>query len=204
MLQSLEPAAVQERPARLDGLQINIGNTNGVGNLPYANKGTPLASSAKLRQAFEEAIDRKTLIRVVFGGRVPGHVHPDRTGERRWYDATKVPCTPYNPKHAKQLVAESGFSHPTVHLLTGTRDEVRLAQFIQAQEDAVGINVVIESVDARRARRGRTRAFRRVLRRLQPGGRRPASARSPVLATRDSATTAATRTRARPDPRATG
>src|SRR5262249_23802797 len=44
---------------------VNIGNKNGVGNLPYSNVGTPLASSAKLRQAFEEAIDRKTMARVV-------------------------------------------------------------------------------------------------------------------------------------------
>src|SRR5439155_9910005 len=38
------------------GLAFNMGNKNGVGNLPYTNVGTPLATSAKLRQAFEEAI----------------------------------------------------------------------------------------------------------------------------------------------------
>src|SRR5262245_2876867 len=45
---------------------VNIGN-NGPGK-PFSNVGTPLASSAKLRQAFEEAIDRTTMARVVFGG----------------------------------------------------------------------------------------------------------------------------------------
>src|SRR5262249_14677825 len=40
------------------GVVINLGNRNGAGNPPYSNVGTPLASSAKLRQAFEEAIDR--------------------------------------------------------------------------------------------------------------------------------------------------
>ena len=39
------------------GLFINIGNKNGVGT-PACNVGTPLATSPKLRQAFEEAIDR--------------------------------------------------------------------------------------------------------------------------------------------------
>jgi peptide/nickel transport system substrate-binding protein len=65
-----------------------------------------------------------------------------------WFDATKVPCTAYDPKHAKALVARSGFASPTVHLLTrdGT-DNLRAAQFIQAQEAAVGINVVIEVAD---------------------------------------------------------
>src|SRR5262245_61588562 len=50
------------------GVIINIGNRNGAGNVPYTNTGTPLASSAKLRQAFEEAIDRDELNRVVFNG----------------------------------------------------------------------------------------------------------------------------------------
>src|SRR5262249_13476421 len=60
----------------------------------------------------------------------------------------KVPCTAYDPKDAKRLVATSGFSHPTVHLLTpnGT-DMIRLAQFIQAQEAVVGIDVVIDPTD---------------------------------------------------------
>jgi len=40
------------------GIIINLGNRNGIGNLPYTNLGTPLAASAMLRQAFEEAIDR--------------------------------------------------------------------------------------------------------------------------------------------------
>jgi peptide/nickel transport system substrate-binding protein len=51
-----------------NGVRINIGNRNGVGNLPYTSVGTPLAQSAKLRQAFEEAIDRNALNKLVFGG----------------------------------------------------------------------------------------------------------------------------------------
>ena len=35
------------------GVQINIGDKNELDNLPYTNVGTPLASSAGLRQAFE-------------------------------------------------------------------------------------------------------------------------------------------------------
>ena len=131
------------------GIFINIGNKNGVGNLPYTPVGTPLASSAKLRQAFEEAIDRNTLNKVVFGGLVQVSCTPIPPANTAWYDATKVPCTPYDPKDAKKLVAASGFPNPTVHLLTAnTTDRLRLAQFIQAQEAAVGINVVIDSADS--------------------------------------------------------
>jgi peptide/nickel transport system substrate-binding protein len=131
------------------GFFINIGNKHGVLNLPYANVGTPLASSPKLRQAFEEAIDRNTMNRVLFSGLVQPSCTPIAPSNTPWYDATKVPCTPYDPKDAKRLVALSGFSNPTVHLLTGIIDDDRIvAQFIQAQEAAVGINVVIEASDS--------------------------------------------------------
>ena len=110
--------------------------------------GTPLASSAKLRQAFEEAIDRNTLNKVVYGGLFQPSCTLIAPANTAWYDATKVPCTPYDPKDAKKLVAASGFPNPTVHLLTEHDRQPRLAQFIQAQEAAVGINVVIDAFDA--------------------------------------------------------
>jgi peptide/nickel transport system substrate-binding protein len=131
------------------GIVINIGNKNGAGNPPYTNVGTPLASSPKLRQAFEEAIDRDTLNRVVFQGLVQPSCTPIPPANTTWYDATKIPCTPYDPKHAKKLVAASGFSNPTVRLLTtDATDLMRMAEFIQAQEAAVGINVVIDVADS--------------------------------------------------------
>jgi peptide/nickel transport system substrate-binding protein len=127
------------------GIVINIGNKNGLGN-PFANVGTPLASSAKLRQAFEEAIDRQTLVKVVLGGiGVPGctPIGP----QSAMYDAT-IACTPYDPAAARALVAQSGFSNPTVHLLIDTSTiNGRIAQFIQAEEANVGINVVIDTAD---------------------------------------------------------
>ena len=56
---------------------------DGVGNLPYTSVGTPLATSPTLRQAFEEAIDRDTLNKVVFGGLYQTDVHADPAGEHR-------------------------------------------------------------------------------------------------------------------------
>jgi peptide/nickel transport system substrate-binding protein len=130
------------------GVVINIGNRNGAGDPPYSNVGTALASSAKLRQAFEEAIDRDALNRVVFGGLEQQSCTPVPPANTAWYDATKIPCTTYNPKDARKLVAASGFSNPTVRLLTrNLTDTLREAQFIQAQEAAVGINVVIDVTD---------------------------------------------------------
>ena len=181
------------------GIVINIGNKNGVGNLPYANVGTPLASSAKLRQAFEEAIDRNTLNKVVFGGLYASRAA--RRSRRRTppgTSATKVPCTPYDPKHAKKLVAASGFPNPTVHLLaTNTTDRLRLAQFIQAQEAAVGINVVIDAIDtATQPRAAHERELRRRARRPQSrAAPTPTSTSTGSSRPRGRGTTAATPTR---------
>ena len=124
---------------------INLGNRNGIGNLPYANTGTPLASSPALRKAFEEAIDRDAMNRVVFGGTTQIGCTPFSPSGPA-FDAS-IECTPYDPADAKRLVARSGFPNPTVHLLLpNTTDNVRFAQFIQAQEAAVGINVVVDAV----------------------------------------------------------
>jgi peptide/nickel transport system substrate-binding protein len=126
------------------GIVINIGNKHGEGNPPYTNVGTPLAQSAKLRQAFAEAIDRNTLMKVAYGtGAAPTCtvVPPNDT---EWYAQIKVPCTPYDPKDAKKLVAASGYPTPiTVHLLIVGSSSVE-AQVIQAEEAAVGFNVVID------------------------------------------------------------
>jgi peptide/nickel transport system substrate-binding protein len=128
------------------GITINIGNKNGLLKLPYQNVGTDLASSAKLRQAFEMAINRNTLNKVVFNGTVlPGctPISPSSS----WFDKS-ISCTAYNPKQAKQLVQQSGISNPTVNLMvpTGTV-ALREAQFIQAEEAAVGIHVNVQSTD---------------------------------------------------------
>jgi peptide/nickel transport system substrate-binding protein len=128
------------------GLTLNLGNKNGLGKLPYSTVGTPIATNADLRKAFEEAIDRKALNKVVFGGTVLpgcGPISPSSA----WYDAS-LKCTPYDPTDAKKLVSASGIANPTVHLMvpTGTV-ALRQAQFLQAEEKAVGINVTIDSTD---------------------------------------------------------
>jgi peptide/nickel transport system substrate-binding protein len=133
------------------GIHINIGNKNGVGNLPYTNVGTPLASSPMLRQAFEEAIDRTALVKVVYAGLATPGCTPIGPASPL-YDPT-VKCTPFDPQDAKALVAKSGLRNPTVHLAAASADTV-LAQFIQAEEGAVGIKVVIDPVEPNQAASG--------------------------------------------------
>jgi peptide/nickel transport system substrate-binding protein len=117
------------------GITINVGNTNGVGKPFGSNNSTDLGKSAKLRQAFELAINRNALNKVVFNGTVlPGctPISPSSS----WYDKT-IKCTAYDPAQAKQLVQQSGISNPTVHLMVPTASvALRQAQFIQAEEES--------------------------------------------------------------------
>ena len=125
-----------------NGIQINVGNKNGLGNLPYGGVTTPLASSPLLRQAFEEAIDRNALAKVVYDGAMVPDCTPISPESTAVYDPT-IRCTPYDPQDAKRLVAKAGYTNPTVHLLNSGL----IGQFIQAEEAAVGINVVLDQED---------------------------------------------------------
>ncbi len=127
------------------GLTLNIGNKNGLLK-GYSNVGTPIAANAKLREAFEMAIDRKAMSKIVFGGTVLPGCTPISPSSA-WYDPS-VKCTPYDPAQAKKLVQQSGVSNPTVHLMVpvGTV-ALRQAQFMQSEEQSVGISVVIDSTD---------------------------------------------------------
>jgi peptide/nickel transport system substrate-binding protein len=92
------------------------------------------------------AIDRKAMNKVVFGGTVLPGCTPISPSSA-WYDPS-IKCTPYNPKDAARIVKSLHLNNPTVHLMVPTGSvALRQAQFLQAEEKAVGINVVIDSTD---------------------------------------------------------
>ena len=126
------PAGVQEnhQPPGAHGanlgwqaIVINIGNSRGVA--------TPVQErrhAARLEPAAAAGLR---------GGDRPAHAEPGRLrrlcqpsctpvppANTKWFDATKVPCTPYDPADAQQLVARSGIANPTVHLLRETSDRI--------------------------------------------------------------------------------
>jgi len=132
------------------GITVNIGNSKGLGKLPYTNTGTPIAKSADLREAFELALDRKVINKVVFGGTTNPDCFPVAPGTP-WYAATKgIPCKlTADVKDAKAAFQRSGASPGvTVHLMLGT-DPVaaRLGQVIQSMEKPIGINVVLDPTE---------------------------------------------------------
>jgi peptide/nickel transport system substrate-binding protein len=137
---------IKETGLGYQGLTLNIGNSRGLLKLPYSTVNTEIGQSAQFRKAFEEAIDRKAMNKVVFGGTVLPGCTPISPSSA-WYDPS-IKCTPYNPKDAARIVKSLHLNNPTVHLMVPTGSvALRQAQFLQAEEKAVGINVVIDSTD---------------------------------------------------------
>jgi peptide/nickel transport system substrate-binding protein len=129
------------------GITINIGNKNGLLRLPYQQMSTDLASKATIRQAFELAIDRDLLNKVVWRGLfLPGCGPIAPTSP--WFDRSSRCNKHRDLKKAKQLVARSGVRNPTVKLMIGNdSDGLRLGQFIQSQEQEAGIRVDLQPTE---------------------------------------------------------
>jgi peptide/nickel transport system substrate-binding protein len=132
------------------GITFNIGNKNGVGK-PYANVGTPIAKSQDIRTAFDLALDRTTINKVVFGGLEAPDCYP-LASVSPWYKPTTagLQCDLHaNDDIASKLVKASGVSNPTVNLLLGGTDPVnaRLGEVIQSMEKAVGITVNVKPTE---------------------------------------------------------
>jgi peptide/nickel transport system substrate-binding protein len=132
------------------GITINIGNKNGLLKA-YSNVGTPIAKSQFLRTAFDAALDRTTINKVVFGGLNQPDCYPIAPVSP-WYKPTTkgLTCNLHaNDTLAKQLVKASGIANPTVSLMLGGTDPVnaRLGQVIQSMEAAVGIKVTVSPTE---------------------------------------------------------
>ena len=122
----------------------------------------PLLSDLKVRQAIQMGIDRKTLVSKLFGNKFEGadsFKHPTQFG---WSKDTKT--YPYDPKAAKELLAQAGFKPGSDGILVNTKGEklsldlvstsgnrIRelVEQVIQTQMKAIGIEIVIKNEPAR-------------------------------------------------------
>ena len=131
------------------GLTLNIGNKNGLLK-GYSNVGTPLAKSLYLRTAFDLALDRTVINRVVFNGLNLPDCYPI-SPVSPWYVTTKgLQCNlKANVDTAKKLVKASGVPTPIKVQLTIGTDPVaaRVGQVIQAMEKEVGFDVELKPTE---------------------------------------------------------
>ncbi|MBM0231855.1 hypothetical protein JNW91_08295 [Micromonospora sp. STR1_7] len=140
-------SVLQSQSLGYQGLTINVGNVDGV-RTPPKPINRPLAQDAKVRQAFEHAIDRKALVDAVFNGVHTVACSPISPASP-FSSAEAQTCPAHDPGKAKQLLAEAGVQTPyTVTMLaSNTPDSLRLAQALQAMVKDGGFDLKINPVE---------------------------------------------------------
>ncbi|PWR04746.1 ABC transporter substrate-binding protein [Micromonospora acroterricola] len=140
-------SVLQSQSLGYQGLTINIGNVDGVGTAPKPIN-RPLAQNAKVRQAFEHAIDRKALVDAVFNGIHTAACSPISPASP-FSSPEAQTCPAHDPAKAKQLLSEAGVQTPyTVTMLaSNTPDTLRLAQALQSMLKDGGFDLKINPVE---------------------------------------------------------
>ncbi|MFJ2756010.1 ABC transporter substrate-binding protein [Nocardioides sp. NPDC087217] len=129
------------------GVQINIGNQNGVGT-PVAQIDTPIAKSKDVRRAFSMAVDREQLVQSVFHGYYDPTCSPIADSSEFATDASQA-CPEHDPAGAKKLLEEAGVTTPLKVTMqtSNTPSSLQFAQALQAQVEAAGFDLRIEPVE---------------------------------------------------------
>ncbi|MEP6657414.1 MAG: ABC transporter substrate-binding protein [Betaproteobacteria bacterium] len=121
------------------GITINVGKSD------LAQK-NPLGKDAKVREAFELALDRDGIVQVVMDGEAqPGNqwVAPDNP-----FYAKNVPMPKRDVARAKALLKEAGVPNPSFTLVAPTTaDAQKIAQVVQAMVKEAGFDIKIQSTE---------------------------------------------------------
>ena len=111
------------------------------------NQAVPPFDNLTLRQAVSHAINKQAIAEVVSSGRYilgAGPIAPTLIG----YDESLAEKYPYDPDQARALLEESGLSDISFELYNRTNTFwPTLGQLVQADLDAIGITVNLQSLD---------------------------------------------------------
>jgi peptide/nickel transport system substrate-binding protein len=128
------------------GLTINFANKTGR-TQPPQSLGTPLATSAKVREAFELSIDRDALNQVVFDGLYdPGCTPVPAPGV---FHVKEIQCPKRDVAKAKLLLAEAGYPNGVKFemMLTNNPQQNRVGQVIQGMAGDAGFQIALRPAE---------------------------------------------------------
>jgi peptide/nickel transport system substrate-binding protein len=121
------------------GITINVGKSD-------LSQKNPLGKDARVREAFELALDRDGIVQVAMDGEAD--VGNQWVAPSNGYYAKNVPVPKRDVARAKALLAEAGVTNPSFTLVTPTTsDAQKIAQIVQAMVKDAGFDVKIQSTE---------------------------------------------------------
>src|SRR5689334_2557279 len=121
------------------GIDFNVGKSD-------ISKKNPLGKDARVREAFELALDRQGIVQVAMDGEA--EVGNQWVAPSNRYYGKSAPIPKRDVAKAKKLLAEAGVPNPVVNLMTPTTsDAQRIAQVVQAMVKEAGFDVKIQSTE---------------------------------------------------------
>jgi peptide/nickel transport system substrate-binding protein len=138
---------LQSQSLGYQGVSFNVGNVDGVGT-PAKKIDRPTSQDPRVRQAFEYAIDRAGLVKVIFNDLYTVACSPIAPVSEFSSPAAQT-CTPHDPAKAKQLLKDAGVQTPlAVTMITSNNpDSLRLAQALQSMVKDGGFDLQIKPVE---------------------------------------------------------
>ncbi len=138
---------LQSQSLGYQGVTFNVGNVDGVGS-PAKPIDRPEAKDPRIRQAFELAIDRAGLVKVIFNNL--NTVACSAISPKSEFSSEAVQqCTPHDPAKAKALLKEAGVPVPfPLEIVTSNNpDSLRLAQALQSMVKDGGFKLTIKPME---------------------------------------------------------
>jgi peptide/nickel transport system substrate-binding protein len=121
------------------GITINVGKSD------LAQK-NPLGKDARVREAFELALDRDGIVQVAMDGQAD--VGNQWVAPSNAYYAKNVAVPKRDVARAKALLADAGIPNPSFTLMTPTTsDAQKIAQIVQAMAKDAGFDIKIQSTE---------------------------------------------------------
>jgi peptide/nickel transport system substrate-binding protein len=121
------------------GITLNVGKSD-------MAKTTAIGKDARVREAFELALDRDGIVQVAMDGEAT--VGNQWVSPENAFYAKSVPVPKRDVAKAKALLAQAGMPNPVVTLMTPTTsDAQKIAQVVQAMVKEAGFDVKIQSTE---------------------------------------------------------